>query len=619
MTNCRLLRVAACVVVFVAGLWAPPSATRAAPVSPVEALLIGDSVMNGLAQSYGAPARSLLAARHSFLLDTAGCRRLITTSCHIGTAPAPTNAMIVLAGRAGQFNGAVVIAAGYNDPSTGSLGIGAAVDTIVAQARGQGVPRVIWLTYREAGTAGDIARFRAHNAVLLAKLAVYPELELADWNTRSFTLATSAFSSDGIHLGASAAIAMADLIAGALDRRVAPGTPIAPDRCAAATWAGTDAPGTAPSTATSQSGGVHILPEAVRLVDTRNGSGKLGATRLLTVPVAGANGVSAAAVAAIVTVTSVEPCGQGFLAIFPCGGGVPLTSVLNAAVGTVVANSAVVGLGGGALCVYASQPTDVLVDLTGWIGAAGSSTTPAAALRLVDSRPGRAQALPVAQQRLHARQLLAVDVAAQPAVGPDATAVTVNITAATPIGAGYLTVLPGPCDPGAYAGERPKTSSLNVASGRDAAASATVGIGGGQICVYSSVDTDVIVDLQSVHHGGQGNLVAISPQRLIDTRPSQRLVAGATVVVDLAGLASVSPVALTAVMVNLTAVDPGGRGFLVVYACGLTERPLVSNLNVVAATTVANRALVATAGGQTLCVYSSVDTDIVIDVEALIT
>ncbi len=180
-------------------------------------------------------------------------------------------------------------------------------------------------------------------------------------------------------------------------------------------------------------------------------------------------------------------------------------------------------------------------------------------------------------------------------------------------------MLPGPCDPAAYAGERPKTSSLNVASGRDAAASATVGIGGGQICVYSSVDTDVIVDLQSVHHGGQGNLVAISPQRLIDTRPSQRLVAGATVVVDLAGLASVSPVALTAVMVNLTAVDPGGRGFLAVYACGLTERPLVSNLNVVAATTVANRALVATADGQTLCVYRSVDTDIVIDVEALIT
>lgn len=180
-------------------------------------------------------------------------------------------------------------------------------------------------------------------------------------------------------------------------------------------------------------------------------------------------------------------------------------------------------------------------------------------------------------------------------------------------------MLPGPCDPAAYAGERPKTSSLNVASGRDAAASATVGIGGGQICVFSSVDTDVIVDLQSVHHGGQGNLVAISPQRLIDTRPSQRLVAGATVVVDLAGLASVSPVALTAVMVNLTAVDPGGRGFLAVYACGLTERPLVSSLNVVAATTVANRALVATAEGQTLCVYSSVDTDIVIDVEALIT
>lgn len=97
------------------GAAAPPRPTVLPPVEatpPVEALLIGDSVMHGMAQSYSASARALLAARHSFLLESAGCRRLITTSCRILPAPAPTNAMTVLKARAGRYNRVLVIAAG---------------------------------------------------------------------------------------------------------------------------------------------------------------------------------------------------------------------------------------------------------------------------------------------------------------------------------------------------------------------------------------------------------------------------------------------------------------------------------------------------------------------------
>ena len=95
----------------------PYSASRHPPVAPttaqanqppVEALLIGDSVLNGLAQPYSAAGRAALAARHSFILDTAGCRRLITTSCRIPPAPAPTNAITVLRARAGQYDRALV-------------------------------------------------------------------------------------------------------------------------------------------------------------------------------------------------------------------------------------------------------------------------------------------------------------------------------------------------------------------------------------------------------------------------------------------------------------------------------------------------------------------------------
>ena len=40
----------------------PWSSDRAIAEPPVEALLVGDSVMNGMAQPYGAPARAALAS-----------------------------------------------------------------------------------------------------------------------------------------------------------------------------------------------------------------------------------------------------------------------------------------------------------------------------------------------------------------------------------------------------------------------------------------------------------------------------------------------------------------------------------------------------------------------------
>ncbi len=91
-------------VVALLGVMAPTVAPTTAQANqpPVEALLIGDSVLNGLAQPYSSAGRAALAARHSFILDSAGCRRLIATSCRIPPAPAPTNAITVL--RAGPVN-----------------------------------------------------------------------------------------------------------------------------------------------------------------------------------------------------------------------------------------------------------------------------------------------------------------------------------------------------------------------------------------------------------------------------------------------------------------------------------------------------------------------------------
>ena len=572
-----------------------PAVIHAAP-APVEALLIGDSVLNGLAQPYSAAGRAALAARHSFILDSAGCRRLITASCRIPPGSAPTNAITVLRARAGEYDRALVVAAGYDDPSSGAFGVGAAVDVMLDEARRQGLSQVIWLTYREAGDAGHAEQYRQSNAVLRSRTD--PELVIADWATRSAMMPSSWFSADGIHLGPQASAAMGELIGDALDALV-------PLRCTNGEVSGTEVPSGVSNTIPT-TGGLNLLSQPVRAVDTRDLPGKLGGGRMLTVPIAGANGVPGDATAAVVSVTAVEPCADTFLTVFPCGTTLPVASMVNAEALSTVANAAVVRLGNGSICVYTSQSTDVLVDVSGWIGPAGLRSTAVVPVRLIDTRPGQQQALSGVQQRLGGGQLLAVDLGPVLAADPLAVAATVNVTAANPSGAGFVSVLPGPC---ATVTLPPTTSSLNVTTGRNVAASATVALGEHQLCIYTSTTTDVIVDLQATHSASGGTISAVDPRRIIDSRQSTRLVAGQSLPIELGEPAS-------AVVVNTTAVDPSADGYLTLYPCGSTT-PTVSNVNFVAGATVANRAVVSTAGTSQFCVYSSVDTDIVLDLEGV--
>jgi hypothetical protein len=280
--------------------------------------------------------------------------------------------------------------------------------------------------------------------------------------------------------------------------------------------------------------------------------------------------------------------------------------MVNANALSTVANSAVVRLGGGAVCVYSPQAADVLVDVSGWVAPGGFGSTPVAPVRLIDTRPGQQQALPAVQHRLGAGGLLTVDLSAFPGAGATTAAATVNVTAAGPVGAGFVSVLPGPC---AGVTLPPTTSNLNVTSGRDVAASATVGLGAGQLCVYSSTPTDVVVDLQALHGTSGGAVTAADPRRILDTRNSIRLAPGGSLPVQLG--------TTSAAIVNLTAVDPSSAGYLSLYPCG-SAIPTVSNLNVVPGQVVANRALVSTGGLSRFCVYSSIDTDVVIDVEGFV-
>jgi len=202
-----LRRIVVAALVAVTGLVVAPGAAPLAQTTTD--LLVGDSVMAGMSTS----SRSSLP-HHVF--DAKVCRRLVSTSCsYRGVRPIP--ALDVVRAFSGVTNRAIVVAAGYNDGA-----ISGAVDAVVAEARRQGVPHVVWLTYRVAGS--NAGTYRSHNAVLWQKAQTYPELTIADW--ASYSAGRSSWvASDGLHLTGSGATAMANLVAGALAALPPPGPP----------------------------------------------------------------------------------------------------------------------------------------------------------------------------------------------------------------------------------------------------------------------------------------------------------------------------------------------------------------------------------------------------------
>ena len=78
----------------------------------------------------------------------------------------------------------------------------------------------------------------------------------------------------------------------------------------------------------------------------------------------------------------------GFVTVFPCGASRPNTSNLNFAAGATVANAVTTSVGDrGAVCIYNSAPTHVIVDVSGYFSPATrfGAVVPA---RLIDTRGG---------------------------------------------------------------------------------------------------------------------------------------------------------------------------------------------------------------------------------------
>ena len=350
----------------------------------------------------------------------------------------------------------------------------------------------------------------------------------------------------------------------------------------------------------------------------QNGTGRVLAGSTIEVVVDGRAPVGAGAGAVVLNVTVVDPATAGFVTVYPCGTTVPNASSVNFTAGATVANSVVSKIGGnGRVCVYSPATTDLVIDATGWFGPTGGFTGVVPA-RLLESRPGLST-VDGLQAGIGARPggvITAVGVTGRAAVPADAVAAVLNVTVTNPVAAGFVTVYP-------CGSTLPNASSVNFTTGQTVANAVVSQIGtAGQICVYTPVQTDLVVDVTGWFSGASG-FTGVVPSRFYESRPNLLTVDGLQNGAGLRGAGSITEVAVLgrspisgaagAVVLNVTVTNPEAAGYVTVYPCGATL-PNASSLNFGVGGTVANAVVSKIGASGKVCVFTPVTTDLVVDV-----
>jgi hypothetical protein len=200
-----------------------------------------------------------------------------------------------------------------------------------------------------------------------------------------------------------------------------------------------------------------------------------------------------------------------------------------------------------------------------------------------------------------------------PASGVEAA--VLNVTAIAPSQNTFLTLYP-------MGGSLPSTSNVNPNAGEVVANLVEVAVGtGGQVDLFNDLGTtNVAIDVEGYVSSTGSDFNAVAPSRVCDTRA-----AGGGVAANQCDTAGLSPITdggtlsfnvhttgdgipatgVTAVVFNLTAIDPSVRTVLTAYEQG-TARPIASNLNLEAGTAVPNRVIVPVSAGGEVTLWNSV-------------
>ncbi len=236
-----------------------------------------------------------------------------------------------------------------------------------------------------------------------------------------------------------------------------------------------------------------------RVADTRNPAGPFGGpqmtggqTRGFTVPNSGCH-IPASAQAYSLNMTVVPPGALTYLSTWPAGQTQPVVSTLNSFDGRVVANAAIVPAGtGGAIDVFVSNPSDVIIDINGYFAPPGSQGAlfyyPSPPCRIADTR-GNGFSGQFGGPSLGAQSTRAFTIPASScAIPATAQAYSLNMTVVPPGPLTYLTTWPA-------GATQPLVSTLNSFLGKVVANAAIVPSGtNGAINVFVTNPTDLIID-----------------------------------------------------------------------------------------------------------------------------
>jgi hypothetical protein len=432
-----------------------------------------------------------------------------------------------------------------------------------------------------------------------------------------------------VYFGASSAPA---LVANTAGLNYAPGT-LAVDttyywRVVAQSGSGSASSATG-SFRTAAVAGLRFVPVTpCRLADTRGPVGPFGGptlaaglVRSFAIPQS-ACGIPVTAQAYSLNVTAVPKGSLGYLSLWPAGQVQPVVSTLNSFSGDVVANAAVVPAGSdGAVSVFVTGLTDVILDINGYFDTAGGAGSfafyAATPCRVADTRnPAGAFGGPQVAGNDHRDFAVPASGCGIPA---GAGAFSLNVTAVPDRAVdylGFLTAWPA-------GQQRPVVSTLNSWTGKVVANAAIVPAGSnGSVSVYVTDPTDVVVDTNGYFAapGGTGALTfyPVTPCRVADTRNAMGPFGGPTMGPGEARSftvpVSACPVpAAAAYSLNITVVPAGRLSYLTTWPTG-SAQPLVSTLNSFDGSIVANAAIVPAGPGGAVSVFVTNQTDVILDI-----
>ncbi len=385
-----------------------------------------------------------------------------------------------------------------------------------------------------------------------------------------------------------------------------------------------------PGTASQPLQFVPIIP--CRVVDTRKQDGQFGGppitggtARSFPIPQGGCNIPSnAAAYSLNVTLVPIQNQPVSYLTIWPTGENRPTISTMNSPDGRIKANAAIVPGGtGGAVSVYVTNTTNVVLDIDGYFISPTIGTLkyfPITPCRVADTRSSNyPQGL--GTPHLSAGVSRDMPVLSSPCVpsGVQPVAYSFNLTAipypnlGDPLG--YLEIWPTGYEP------QDPVSTLNNLTGTYVANAAIVAAGnGGEVTVYPSSNTDLAIDMDGYFAGSGSNplsLYTTTPCRVIDTRQvgnGQPFTGTLNPPVNVINSPCGIPGAAQAFVFNATVVPSGGLSYLTLWPDS-EQRPVVSTLNAADGWITSNMAIVPNVNGS-IDAYAAGTTQLILDISS---